>query len=246
MSPSPNRHWVGSRDRWNYQQSRGSPRHDRYAGRLIQQTPPSRRSSAVGIGHRPPLPSPAIGGRSHSLDGLLDREENTETVETIEGASEQIPTPLDTIRGSDDDVDSPALACLKTNPPKPNQRKSLSFENLLENNQTDNTGSPTIDDDCGRSQSVDCLLDESVTGNEQLPSMPLNEPSTNAITGSSSNGQAETLFTLPTTAPSATVESEAARSAVSRQNSSTSSRDSENKRTFLNRYVRKVKSFIKK
>lgn len=97
-------------------------------------------------------------------------------------------------------------------------------------------------------------MDESVTGNDQLQTneihSPSNEPSPNAIIVSNASGQDVVVpATMPTatTTTSPTSASENSRpDAISRQNSSTSSRDSENKRTFLNRYVRKVKSFIKK
>lgn len=178
------------------------------------------------------------------MDGLLDREEEpAATAQAIEGASVvQQPKPLDTIRGSDDDVDSAT--------PKPNPRKSRSFENLLDtaHHQSDADGaSPFNADD--RSQSVDCLMDENENPSPRQDNAgsPSQTPSTNAIFELNSNSSQDVVYTSPKTPTStSTTDSADSRPSYSRQDSSTSSKDSEHKRTFLNRYVRKVKSFIKK
>lgn len=232
-----------------------------------------RRSSAAGITHqRPPLPPSTIGKRSQSLDGLLETANNTCTTNDIntEGASDDTPTTL-TI--SDNQTSSDTTDSI-TQAPSPtttttNHRRSRSLEDLLDERDEIHSNYDS------HSKSMDSSMDTlSMTTEPSTELMKddvttISEPTDDNV-DASSIGSASSLnpsqtekpcgcesITVQNTVPpsnetdssvaSVTIDDDRVSNltAYSRQ-ASTTSKDSDKKKTFLNRYVKKVKSFIKK
>lgn len=202
--------------------------------------PAPRRSSAAGIGHqRPPLP-PAmqVGNRCQSLDGLVDTADGGSSAPAgdvvavaaaicssdIEGASENQNHTQKQLEQSSLEI-----------APKPNPRRSRSFDDLLEVDVP--STAPSLAAAAGdHSQSVECL-----SGDPHIP------------TGGGSSAE------CPRDTESITVHNSRAMSVDDNSSSSTLSGETAGgtssrmqmqpqpqQRTLLNRYVKKVKSFIKK
>ncbi|XP_037043781.1 papilin-like [Bradysia coprophila] len=225
-----------------------------------------RRSSAAGITHhRPPLPPSTIGKRSQSLDGLLDTANNKcTTIDNIntEGASDDTPNTLTTTDShthtSYDTTDS-------INQTSTNHRRSRSLEDLLDERDEIHSNYDS------HSKSVDSSIDTLSMTTE--PSTELvkddetgDKADTSSIGSASSLNPSQTekpcsceTITVQNTVPQSneTDSSVAAArpvdddrvsnlTAYSRQGSTTSKDSDNKKKTFLNRYVKKVKSFIKK
>ncbi len=228
-----------------------------------------RRSSAAGITHqRPPLPPNTIGKRSQSLDGLLDTANNTSTTNNIntEGASDDTPLTLTDNQTSSDATDS--IAQTSTT----NHRRSRSLEDLLDERDEIHSNydshSKSMDSSIDAismttEQSTELIKDDDTTTISEL----VDKVDTSSIGSASSLNPSQTekpcgceTITVENTVPqqSNVTDSSVASvvvdydqvsnlTAYSRQGSTTSSKDSDNKKkTFLNRYVKKVKSFIKK
>lgn len=235
-----------------------------------------RRSSAAGIMQRPPLP-PAIGTRSHSLDGLLDAAAPgniSDAKNVTEGASDANKLPP--IHGSDDDtIDVGVQERANTSNIPKSHRRSRSMEDLIdEREEKCSTQQPGCED---RSRSMEHLAEDeptmivqaiNCTVTDRLPfkdatsigsASSLNPSSIeqpcgsetividNTITLSECQLPPVSGTALRSSLDSADEDSiSRTPSSYSRQDSTTSSKDSEKKKTFLNRYVKKVKSFIKK
>lgn len=230
----------------------------------------TRRSSAAGITHqRPPLPPNTIGKRSQSLDGLLDTANNTCTTNDIntEGASDDTPH---TLTMPDNQTSSDTTDSITQTSTSANHRRSRSLEDLLDERDEIHSNYDS------HSKSMDSSMDTlSVTTEPSTELMkdddlttisePIDKVDTSSIGSASSlnPSQAEKpcgceTITVENTVPQQSNETDSSvASAVidddrvsnlteySRQGSTTS-KDSEKKKTFLNRYVKKVKSFIKK
>ncbi|KAG4066923.1 hypothetical protein HA402_009025 [Bradysia odoriphaga] len=227
-----------------------------------------RRSSAAGITHhRPPLPPSTIGKRSQSLDGLLDTANNKcTTIDNIntEGASDDTPNTLTTPNShthtSYDTTDS-------INQTSTNHRRSRSVEDLLDERDEIHSNYDS------HSKSVDSSIDTlSMTTEPSTELVKDDETANGDKADTSSIGSASSLNPSQTEKPCScetiTVENTVPQSneidssvaaahpvdddrvsnltAYSRQGSTTSKDSDNKKKTFLNRYVKKVKSFIKK
>lgn len=223
-----------------------------------------RRSSAAGITHhRPPLPPNTIGKRSQSLDGLLDTANNTcTTIDNIntEGASDDTPNTLTTTdtHTSYDTTDS-------INQTATNHRRSRSLEDLLDERDEMHSNYDS------HSKSVDSSIDTlSMTTEPSTELVKDDETGNDDRADTSSIGSASSLNPSQTEKPCScetiTVEHTVPQlnetgvasvhrpdddrvsnlTAYSRQGSTTSKDSDNKKKTFLNRYVKKVKSFIKK
>lgn len=214
--------------------------------------PGTRRSSAAGItsAHRPPLP-PQISNRSQSLDGLLDSnadEHNAgdikQTVNEVEGVSVRTR--------KHDQGDST----------KNSNRKSKSMEDLLDERDEHRLSSYQAED-C--TKSLEDIMDEQKSQEESMEKeyQKFMENNVNAMKKSNDVESQESLVRAPTPIEqpreneTITVENslrsdtsslnDDSSSVYSRQDSTTSSKDSEKKnKTFLNKYVKKVKSLMKK
>lgn len=226
-----------------------------------------RRSSAAGITHqRPPLPPNTIGKRSQSLDGLLDTANNTCTTNNIntEGASDDTPNTL-TIpdnQTSSDTTDSISPA------PTKNHRRSRSLEDLLDERDEIHLNYDS------HSKSMDSSIDtlslttepctERIKDDVTTISEPIDKTDASSIGSASSLNPSQTekscgceTITVENTIPQPSETDSSVASVVdddrvsnlteySRQGSTTSKDSDSKKKTFLNRYVKKVKSFIKK
>lgn len=241
------------------------------AGSATRSPSGMRRSSAAGITHhRPPLPPSTIGKRSQSLDGLLDTANNTcTTIDNIntEGASDDTPNTLtipDT-HTSYDTTDS-------INQTPTNHRRSRSLEDLLD--ERDEIHSNYDSHSKSVDSSIDTLslttepstelVKDDETGNDDT-----HKTDTSSIGSASSLNPSQTekpcsceTITVENTVPQSENETDSSvaasvhpsvdddrasnLTAYSRQGSTTSKDSDNKKKTFLNRYVKKVKSFIKK
>lgn len=226
---------------------------------------PARRSSAAGITRqRPPLPPSNIGKRSQSLDGLLDTANDTSCTTNhinTEGASDDTSNTITTTdnHSSSDTTDSITQPSSTTN-----HRRSRSLEDLLDERDEIHSNYDS------HSKSMDSSIDAISITTE--PSTELIKDDTTIDKDASSIGSASSLnpsqsekpcscetITVENTIPqpnetdssvaSTTIIDEDRVSnltAYSRQGSTTSKDSDNKKKTFLNRYVKKVKSFIKK
>lgn len=230
-----------------------------------------RRSSAAGITHqRPPLPPATIGKRSQSLDGLLDTANNTcTTIDNIntEGASDDTPNTLTlpdshTHTSSYDTTDS-------INQTPTNHRRSRSLEDLLDERDEIHSNYDS------HSKSVDSSIDTLSMTTEPSTELVKDDETVNGDNvDTSSIGSASSLnpsheaekpcscetITVENTIPQSNETDSSVASAhhpvdddrvsnltaYSRQGSTTSKDSDNKKKTFLNRYVKKVKSFMKK
>lgn len=227
----------------------------------------ARRSSAAGLAHqRPPLPPNNIGKRSQSLDGLLDTANDTCTSNSTEGASDD--TPNTTTTTADNQTNSDTTDSL-TNQSTIN-RRSRSLEDLLDerdeihSNYDSHSKSmdSSIDAISIRTEpSTELIKDDDVTGNSEA--IDKTDASSIGSASSLNPSQAEKpcdceTITVANTVPqtnetdssvaSAIIDDDRASNltAYSRQGSTTSKDSDNKKKTFLNRYVKKVKSFMKK
>ncbi|KAJ6644520.1 hypothetical protein Bhyg_09489 [Pseudolycoriella hygida] len=230
----------------------------------------TRRSSAAGITHqRPPLPPSTIGKRSQSLDGLLDTANDTSTKNiNTEGASDDTPNTLTT---SDNQTGFDTTDSNTITPTTNHHRRSRSLEDLLDErdeiHSNYDTHSKSMD------SSIDTLsittepstelVKDDVTIGESIE--PIDKTDTSSIGSASSLNPSqtekpcgcETIMVENTRPPTTETDCSVASisidddrvsnlTAYSRQGSTTSKDSDNKKRTFLNRYVKKVKSFIKK
>lgn len=213
--------------------------------------PGTRRSSAAGItsAQRPPLP-PQISNRSQSLDGLLDTNEVVQpagksSINEVEGASVRTR--------KHDKVDSINKS----------KRKSKSLEDLLDE-RDEHRLSTNQPDEC--TKSLENIVDEQTSKATSKPNeyQQFMANNVNALKKSENVGdsqesivRAPSPIEQPRENETITVENslrsdtsslyDDSSSVYSRQDSTTSSKDSEKKnKTFLNKYVKKVKSLMKK
>lgn len=249
-SSSPGRQWLMGSPGRTVGSNRTIPQHSTHRGLgFTGRSSPSgvRRSSAAGLTHRPPLP-PNIGNRSQSLDGLLDAGGNDEMKTVAGGVSETTLSTLTPPNESADPHDSP----LQTN-----NRRSRSMEDLLD--ERDET--ELIDDndsDCTRS--MEHLADDTVLTVVINPESSDNLKDIVSIGSTSSLNRNRTPSEQPcgsetitienavrATSPALDEDTRSTGTAYSRQDS-INSKDSngDKKKTFLNRYVKKVRSLIKK
>lgn len=235
-----------------------------------------RRSSAAGIMQRPPLPpaigtrSQSLDGL---LDATVPG--NRSDVENVtEGASEAKLPPIHGSDDDTIDVGVQERQNSNANIPK-SHRRSRSMEDLIDEREekacTPQPGcedrsksmehlgedepsvvvqamNPTLADrmtlkdaiSIGSASSLSPAAVEQPCGSETitidntitLSDSPAPQTSGAALRSSLDSADEDTVSRTP--------------SSYSRQDSTTSSKDSEKKKTFLNRYVKKVKSFIKK
>lgn len=213
------------------------------------------------------MPPNTIGKRSQSLDGLLDTANNTCTTNKIntEGASDDTPNNL-TIpdnQTSSDTTDSISQASTK------NHRRSRSLEDLLDERDEIHSNYDS------HSKSMDSSMDtlsittepstELIKDDVPTISEPIDKADTSSIGSASSLNPSQTekpcgceTITVENTIPQPNETDSSVASvaidddrvsnltAYSRQGSTTSKDSDNKKKTFLNRYVKKVKSFIKK
>lgn len=225
-----------------------------------------RRSSAAGITHhRPPLPPTTMGKRSQSLDGLLDNTHATNT----EGASDD--TTNTTLTQSDNHNSTDTTDSINQTPTS-NHRRSRSLEDLLD--ERDEIPSNFDSHSKSMDSSIDTLSMTTEPSTELIkdhaPAIdePIDKADTSSIGSASSLNPSQTekpcsceSITVENTVPlpqsndtDTSVASAIAidddrvsnLTAYSRQGSTTSKDSDNKKKTFLNRYVKKVKSFIKK
>lgn len=228
-----------------------------------------RRSSAAGITHqRPPLPPNNIGKRSQSLDGLLDTANNTCSTNNIntEGASDDSPNSL---TQPDNQISSDTTDSV-TQTPARNHRRSRSLEDLID--ERDEIHSNYESHSKSMDSSIDTLSMTTEPSTELIKddvttiSEPIGKADTSSIGSASSLNPSQTekpcgceTITVENTVPQPNETDTSVASvtmidddrvsnltAYSRQGSTTSKDSDNKKKTFLNRYVKKVKSFIKK
>ena len=233
-----------------------------------------RRSSAAGIVQRPPLP-PAIGTRSHSLDGLLDASNAADkskvnisncNVNEAEGASETLQ--LTPINGSADTLNQPINKSSSNNScSTSSHRRSRSMDDLLDDREESLTVQQTITTDCDeRSKSLENVYNnpcENATNSETTKDAMHNYKDVVSIGSVTSltptlpelNCGSESIIidntilkrdaSIASGDDTASDSNSITASTCSRQDSTTS-KNSEKKKSLLNRYAKKVKSFIKK
>lgn len=219
----------------------------------------TRRSSAAGITHpRPPLP-PVIGNRSQSLDGLLTEVDNAIEFDN----SQHDETPSEPIMKSN----SKALLALSRSG---SQRRAKSCEDLLDDNSPDNESrrEQTFSDSIKRSERTNGFKDfmdnnlsitKSLRESTKSPGESTTSSYSSLNTDSSLNQEKPSemmMFGNPVRADNDNVDSLSINdhpnedtisqnTNYSRQDSTTS-KDSDKKKNKINRYVKKMKSFMKK
>lgn len=216
-----------------------------------------RRVSEATINQRPPLPPPGISGRSQSLDGLLDDSASCAGVEDDEGASDVVDglavgvglkgmeaRSLEVLLDENEDKKKPLDTEMKAIRPPRREERSKSVDNYLGDREDSvrfdslpRTRSPSEKFCASEMLVVDeakeivivpptADLDEDYNSEEEGPRVVVEEPK-------ESSEERSIHSTTPSTA-------------MSRQNSSTSSELPERKKTFINRLGKRVRSIIKK
>lgn len=183
----------------------------------------NRRSSAAGITHRPPTYplQPTIKTRSQSLDGLLDvvaTATNTTSNQINEIAEGASDVNLNRLNNSDTEKDNTNEIAESSN-----KRKSKSMEDLLDN---ETSSLIEIRNDDSRAKSEDIKISSNTS---------LEQPREEEIIIIDNSKSCDELDKSDDTTNAKFIRQE-----------STNSLPVKGKNTFLNRYVKKVKSFIKK
>lgn len=212
------------------------------------------------------MPPNTIGKRSQSLDGLLDTANNTCTINNTntEGASDDTPNTLTTPDNQTSTDTTDSITKSPTNP-----RRSRSLEDLLDERDEIHSNYDS------HSKSMDSSIDtlsittepstELVKDDVTTTSEVMDKADTSSIGSASSLNPSQTekpcgceTITVENTVPQINETDSSVASiaidddrvsnltAYSRQGSTTSKDSDNKKKTFLNRYVKKVKSFIKK
>lgn len=191
-----------------------------------------RRASASAMSaRRPPLPS-SISHRSQSLDELLDTSEsnvNDDASETERASEYPTPSPLDDGNtkiesqqppdtGTDENEDRLSAATNKDAPPRRPSRGE-------------------------RAKSAGTDIEQSSNKKGEIENQ-LNCSETNSIGSTSSLNSA--INQTPNPLDDANQDDNESRSTTCSQPDSMGSQSSDRKRNLLNRYVKKVKSLIKK
>lgn len=198
--------------------------------------PAPRRSSAAGIGHqRPPLP-PAmlVGNRCQSLDELVDTADGASIAAVANTVVVAAAISSSDIEGAPENQNNTQRQLLEV-APKPNPRRSRSFDDLLEVD-VPSTASSLSAAAGDHSQSVECLSDtpQISTDDGSAAECPRD---TESMTVHNSRA-----MSVDDNSSSSTLSGETAGGTSSRMQMQPQSQQ----RTLLNRYVKKVKSFIKK
>lgn len=207
----------------------------------------TRRSSAAGITHRPPLP-PNIETRSQSLDRLLDAKDKCETGNNL--INDAIDGALDSNFNNNQKIDTKTLSKNKSNETITTNRRSRSLDDLLDerdeldeqvNSKIDLMHEHDTDIDLASTSKNNSITDDSGIDrdNSEQPrsSETLVIDNTLNIENTTDNNTDDDLSSTTT-------------SICSRQNSTqslpASNESTKGKNNFINRYVKKVKSLIKK
>lgn len=201
-----------------------------------------RRVSEATINHRPPLP-PSISGRSQSLDGLLD-DNSTSCAEVDvddEGASDVVDgrcvggvgleaRSLEVLLDENEDQQQQQKPEKVLRPPRREER-SKSVDNYLSPNSSRFDSMPRTRSPSEKfCESETLIVDEAKQKTDTAYNSEEEGPRV-VVVGA---GDEESKSTSPS-------------SAVSRQNSTTSSGENpERKKTFINRLGKRVRSMIKK
>lgn len=211
-------------------------------GRALGDKMPERRVSEATINHRPPLPPvpSSISGRSQSLDGLLD--DNSGAGVDDEGASDVVDGARSLEVLLDESTNEPPQVL---RPPRREER-SKSVDNYLTERKMPEKRFDSMPRT--RSPSEQFCESETLVVDEarELPTVNVTATTHDTAYDSEEEGprievpdddegdrQRRSLSTTPSTA-------------MSRQNSTTSSELPERKKTFINRLGKRVRSMIKK
>ena len=193
----------------------------------------ARRSSAAGLSHRPPLP-PNINNRSHSLDVLdtTDKSSNDD-----DNAQSKTSKHLkNSNKNKSEHPSPPELTQNKESTVKASNRRSRSLDDLLDD--TENSLICVEEDDHTRSM-------------ENMPELPC-EHEVITVNNSMQMSDQENSVNDDSGIQCCSFDESAenADNEDSRSNSvsiaSSDLKDERKPKTFLNKYVKKVKSFIKK
>lgn len=227
-------------------------RDNKIIGKSIGNETSPRRSSATTISNRPPLPT-GISNRSQSMDDHLDIDKNSlqnGTVQDTEGASDHNQSSLahnnnniNTTENTEQRV-SPTTKIIITD--EQDHPKSKSMDDLLMEKVEEE--STNYED---RSKSLDILSENSSVlddDNNNNSENRINRSDANSIGSTSSLNQ---ICTSPKPdqreiSNEGNQDDTKSNSTFYSQTNSTGSQNSDKKRTFLNKYVKKMKSLIKK
>lgn len=165
--------------------------------------------------------------RSRSMEDLLD-EHN----ENVNGETDATPGCEDRSKSMEnlmDDIAKAPIAVIQLsitpNDHTDKTNDTFNFKDVVSIGSASSLNAPSIEQPCG-SESI--TIDNAIiVSSQEKPAIP-----TQSSIDENIGDEGDTISTTP--------------SAYSRQGSTTSSKESEKKKTFLNRYVKKVKSFIKK
>lgn len=209
----------------------------------------NRRSSAAGITHRPPLP-PNIETRSQSLDRLLDENDKTETGNNL--INDTIDGALDSKFNNSQINDTKSFLADKNYEKISTNRRSRSLDDLLDERdeldeqvvskidfQHDHDNDILLESTNNRNKNI-LKTDETFIERDDSDQARMSDSLINKTLNVENVGDTNTDDDLSSTTTSI----------CSRQNSTqslpASNENTKGKNNFINRYVKKVKSLIKK